>query len=35
MDCNKVEIFSSLTGSMKEKQQRKFLFAVVPLRQIL
>ena len=35
MHCNKVEIVSSLTGAMQEKQQRKFLFAVVPFRQIL
>ena len=35
MHCNKVEIVSPLTCAMQEKQQRKFLFAVVSLRQIL
>ena len=35
MYCNKVEIVPPFTCAMKEKQQRKFLFAVVPFRQIL
>ena len=35
MHCNKVEIVPPFACAVKEQQQWEFLFAVVPLRQIL